>query len=80
MHRESVHGTRECSPGGTTYGAVDGPGGPSVAAVLGPGGPSMATKTCHRWFGGIDFGGTIHGMTVQGYLIGHYINPLGGSG
>jgi len=70
MHRESIHGTRECFPwvdhlwqGGTTYGTVDGPGGPSVAAVLGPGGPSTATKTCRRWSGGTDFGGTIHGMT-----------------
>jgi len=54
--------------GGTTYGAVDGPGGPSVAAVLGPGGPSMATKTCRRWSGGTDIGGTIHGMTVLGWF------------
>jgi len=38
-----------------------------VAAVLGPGGPSTATKTCRRWSGGTDFGGTIHGMS--GHLV-----------
>jgi len=64
MHRESIHGTRECSPGGT----ICGKGGPPMAPKMVRGTICgsrtwSTTKTFRRWSGGTDFGGNIHGMT-----------------